>query len=305
MKKRAVITGISGYIGSNLARRLVHTGEWLVAGIIPHAADLALIADIKDQLDLFVCRDDVFALGDFLKAFDGATGSTTVFHLAAYFVAEHVPEQVATLVNANILFGTQVLEAMCLAGIHKIVNTGTSWQHYENQEYNPVCLYAATKEAFEKIIRFYIEARKFEVITLALFDTYGSDDPRNKIMNLFAKIAKSGECFSISPGEQELDFVYIDDVIDAYLCADVLLGLGGYGDNTYSVATGNALRLKDIALLYEQVFGVKLNIDWGKKSYRAREVMKVWSKGNTLPGWQPRYLLAEGLHLLKKKVQRV
>lgn len=299
MTNSAIITGISGYIGSNLARYLSQLG-WQVAGIIPENADLTLVADIEKNLRLFVYQGDVFALKEFLHEYDRETNNSVIFHLASCFIAEHQPEQVTDLINSNVLFGTHLLEAMYLAEIRTLINTGTSWQHYDNCDYNPVCLYAATKEAFNKVVKFYVEARKFRVITLELFDTYGKKDPRNKIINLFSRIAKTNEQLLMSPGEQELDLVYIDDVVAAYECAHKQLLSCEEVDTTYGVATKCPMSLKDIALLYEKVFAVKLNISWGTKPYRAREVMKVWSKGKVLPGWQAKYLLEDGLRKLKE-----
>ena len=63
-------------------------------------------------------------------------------------------------------------------GVKILVNTGTSWQHYENKDYSPVNLYAATKQSFEAILQYYVEVASLKAITLKLFETYGLDDPR-------------------------------------------------------------------------------------------------------------------------------
>jgi nucleoside-diphosphate-sugar epimerase len=62
---------------------------------------------------------------------------------------------------------------MQAAGIRRLVNAGTTWQHYLGQVYDPVNLYAATKQAFEAILKFYTSTRDFQAITLELTDTYG------------------------------------------------------------------------------------------------------------------------------------
>ena len=75
-----------------------------------------------------------------------------IIHLASLYLASHRPDQVADLVNANILLGTSLLEAAKLAGVRWFLNTGTIWQNYQSpecsDEYHPVNLYAATKQAF-------------------------------------------------------------------------------------------------------------------------------------------------------------
>src|SRR4051812_1833664 len=74
-----------------------------------------------------------------------------VFHLASLFVSDHRVQDVQNLVESNLLFGTQLLEAMAQAGVKRIINTGTSWQCP-----HPFNLYAATKQAFESILGYYV-----------------------------------------------------------------------------------------------------------------------------------------------------
>jgi hypothetical protein len=64
-----------------------------------------------------------------------------VFHLAPLFLFQHESKDVEALILSNVLFGCQLLEAMHINGYRLLVNTGTSWQHFENKDYSPVCLY--------------------------------------------------------------------------------------------------------------------------------------------------------------------
>ncbi|QNA99127.1 NAD-dependent epimerase/dehydratase family protein [Massilia sp. Se16.2.3] len=167
----------------------------------------------------------------------------TVFHLAAAFVAEHVPGDIDRLVHANLLFATQLLEAMRVNGVRLLVNTGTAWQHYGNRDYDPVNLYAATKQAFEAILAYYVNAHGFIAATLALFDTYGPGDERPKLMRALWRAAREGRPLAMSSGRQLLDLVYVDDVVDAYLAAESALREGGAGHRHYGVSSGAPLPL--------------------------------------------------------------
>ncbi len=267
--KTALITGITGYIGSSLARKLIAEG-WQVAGVIRKDSDLSLIDDFREQVVLGIYNKNIDSLTDFIMKFR----PSVVFHVASLFIAEHKSDQITDLVESNVLFGTHLLEAMSNANVKQLINTDTSWQHYNNEEYNPVCLYAATKKAFEDILKFYIEAHDFKAITIELFDTYGPNDPRSKIINLFNKIANTGELLCMSPGEQELDLVYINDVINAYLIsAEMILSDTWRGYKKYSISTTEPKTLKSIAKLFEETFNKKLNIEWLKKEDRKRHVM--------------------------------
>lgn len=218
-----------------------------------------------------------------------------VFHLASWFLSEHQPKDIERLIESNLLFGTQLVEAITLEGMKYLVNTGTSWQHYENHDYSPVNLYAATKQAFETLLQFYVEARDLRVITLKLFDTYGTDDPRPKLINLLRRVAIEGESLAMSPGEQLVDLVHVDDVVRAFrMAGDRLVAGAVCGHECYAVSSTQPMRLREVVALAEFVLERRLPIDWGGRPYRDREVMRPWS-GNTIPGWKQVIPLRTGL----------
>src|SRR5690606_23561143 len=131
--------------------------------------------------------------------------------------------------------------------------------------YSPVCLYAATKQAFESILAFYQETAQLGAITLTLFDTYGPEDRRSKLLPLLVRMKPDDEPLEMSPGEQKIDLVYIDDVIDAYLLAASMLLRGtvsGCGEQ-YAVGTGVPISLRELVAVYERISGWQLPIQWG------------------------------------------
>lgn len=291
LPRRALLTGASGFIGAHLARRLLADG-WQVHLVLRPGARLGTLDDIAPRLHLH--RHDGTTAG--LIDIVGAARPLIVFHLASLFLAQHRPDDVASLVQSNVLFGTQLAEAMGHHGVALLVNTGTSWQHFENAGYNPVCLYAALKQAFEAVLRYYVEQQGLRVITLKLFDTYGPGDPRPKLMGLFQRIALSGEALAMSPGEQLIDLVYIDDVVEAFLlAAQRLLSAAAGPMEEYAVSSGAPLPLRALAAVYAEASGKSLAIEWGGRPYRPREVMYPWNTGRTLPGWRPRVALADGI----------
>lgn len=286
-----LITGATGYIGSNLARRLLNEKK-KVDIIIRPSSQLSLINDIKDKINIHI--HDGTAKG-MMKIIEKAKPEV-VFHLASKFTVKHKESDINPLINSNILFGTQLVEAMSRNKIKYLINTGTAWQHYKNDEYNPVCLYAATKQAFENILKYYTEAEELLVITLKLFDTYGPNDPRPKIMNLLKRIGKSKEELVMSPGEQYIDLVYIDDIVEAFLrAANIIKNRPNITQESYAVSSSNPIKLKNLVGIFEKVSGKKLNIKWGERPYRDREVMVTWDKGKVLDGWKPRISIEDGI----------
>jgi nucleoside-diphosphate-sugar epimerase len=291
--KSSLVTGATGFIGSHLTRSLVQDG-WRVTALIrtPTLKQPGFIA--PTSVDVAEYDGSQSSVNSAIAT----AAPSIVFHLASVTPAQTGLDHIETMINANILFGTQLLEAMNLNGCKCLVNTGTFSQHFDGAPYNPSNLYAATKQAFEAIIEYYRQAASLSCMTLKLCDTYGPADPRPKILTFLLRQLKSNEPLATSPGDQKLDLVHVNDVCSAYLkAAELLRRQPSALDRSYSVASGRLLSLKQIVSLVEQLAGRHLKINWGGRSYRPREVMTPWI-GPSLPGWQPEISLEAGLKQL-------
>ena len=287
----ALLTGATGFVGSHLARRLVALGTSVHILVRPHSS-LALLGDSAARVIPHPHSGSTEALVETIAA----VRPDVVYHLASHFVATHQTTDVTRLIESNVLFGSQLLEAMARNDVRRLVTAGTSWQHYGNEPYRPVSLYAATKQAFEDIVRFYTDATLLRAISLHLFDTYGPGDPRAKLVHLLTRAARSGESLAMSPGEQRLDLVHVDDVVDAFLMAGERLAAGaGEGLETFAVSAGRTLTLCELVELFGRLHGRPLAVTFGGRPYRPREVMTPWSAGAPVPGWSPRVRLEDGI----------
>jgi CDP-paratose synthetase len=287
---KVFVTGATGFIGKNLVNKLIELNFEITVNL--HSDKPSPFSDeVKTyRLNEMDIQSDI----DFFKKskFSG------IIHLASLYLTAHQPEEAIELVNSNIRFSTHMLECAAQAGINWFINTGTFWQNYENASYSPVNLYAASKQAFECIAQYYIETNKINFCTLRLSDTYGPNDSRPKIFNLFDKIAKSGETLEMSPGDQVLDISFIDDVINAFiLLAQYLETKKPIQENgaVYAVKAEKCYTLKELVAVYEGVTDKKLNINFGGRPYREREVMIPWQNGKVVPGWKPYVSLEAGL----------
>jgi nucleoside-diphosphate-sugar epimerase len=294
--RTALLTGGTGFIGSHLAKRLVRDG-WQVHVITTSHSSCDRLHEIADRVT-FHEHDGSTAS---MFAIVASARPDIVFHLASLFLSEHTADQLESLITSNVLFGTQLVEAMMANGVPLLVNTGTSWEHYCNSAYSPVNLYAASKHAFESILQYYVEAKGLQAITLKLFDTYGPDDPRPKLFTLLRRIADEQKTLGMSPGEQMIDLMHVDDVVEAFvLSADRLLCSAVEGHERYAVSSGAPIRLRDLVELFGRVIGRPLPIEWGGRPYREREVMVPWNTGVSVPGWLPTVGLEEGIGLMEK-----
>ena len=146
---------------------------------------------------------------------------------------------------------------------------------------------------------FYLERTGLSAITLKLFDTYGPGDSRKKLFTLLREATRQRRPLAMSPGEQLVDLVHVDDVARAFLvAADRLFSGDVKGHEMYAISSGAPLRLRDLVALCEQVAGEPIPVAWGERPYRSREVMEPWSTGERLPGWAPRIVLNEGIRAI-------
>lgn len=279
---RALVTGSTGFIGTHLVRHL-HAAGWTVATLSRRPAENA-----------FLYTGQTTEVMDALETFQ----PTVVFHLASLFLAQHIPDQVEPLISANILLGTQLLEAMRAAGTPALVNAGTAWQNYDGGAYLPVNLYAATKQAFEDILLYYTETAPLRAVTLKLYDSYGPRDTRRKLLRILLDCHRTSEPLGMSGGEQTLDLAHVDDICSAFLHAATLaLDPEQPRNATYTVSGGQRRTLREVVETLEAVTGHNLPITWGARPYRDREVMIPWA-GPSLPGWHPSIPLPDGLRAL-------
>ncbi len=296
MMKKALITGATGFIGVNLIRRLLLEG-WHVHIIIRPNTSMAILGNICEQVTVFTHDGSALNMLNIMTE----VKPDIVFHLASLFLAAHQTKDIKPLITNNLLLGTQLLDAMAKNDVQYIVNTGTSWQHFNNDNYTPVNLYAATKNAFEMILRFYTSSTSIKAITLKLFDTYGANDPRAKLFSLLQKASKNVQPLAMSPGEQLIDIVYIDDVVDAFVtAADRLLKREANSFEEFSVTSGRPIKLKDLVEIYIQITGEILPLIWGARTYRDREVMVPWNTGQSLPGWHAKVTFENGIKLIQR-----
>lgn len=283
---KILVTGASGFLGSHVVARFVNQGHTVAALLRATSSADGLSADAE------VLRHDGTTTGliDLITAFAPAV----VIHMATRFVAVHGSEDVDDLIESNIGFGCQLLEAMTRAGVSRLVNFGTSWQNFNSETYVPASLYAATKEAFETILAFYVSIGAISSVTLRLSDTYGPGDNRPKLINLLTRYGKSGDVLDMSPGEQRISLVHSRDVADAVEIAVCRLDHPSGKAEVFSVRGADLYSLRQFVEVFEQATGLTVNVNWGTRPYRDREIMTPWT-GPLLPGWTAATPLHDGL----------
>jgi nucleoside-diphosphate-sugar epimerase len=293
--KNILISGGSGFIGENLCKFLL-SKDYNIHVVLRESSNSE---HLPPQINIYRFDGDINKLALYLST----NNISPVIHLASLFIAEHNDNQITPLIESNILFGAQLLDAMRIAGVKKVINTGTMWQHIqpESAAYHPSSLYAATKESFEKIIDYYVEKEGFSAITLTLFDSYGENDRRGKLISLLNKFAEEKIVLDMSKGEQEINLIHISDICNAYFIAIKILEENQGKHLKYAISSEEIITLKQLIEIFETVTAQKISINWGARPYRKSEVMKSWRNYQKLPGWQASISLRDGLRNLFNK----
>jgi nucleoside-diphosphate-sugar epimerase len=282
--RRALVTGATGFVGSALVRRLVADG-WSVDALV-RTPDASLPAGVTAQ----VIPDGA----DDLVALVVALAPSHCFHLATAFRGVHTPTDIAPMIEANLGFGTTLAEAASRVPGIRFVNTGTVWQHYDAAPYSPVSLYAATKQAFTDVLVFYADVEGLAVHTLELMDTYGPNDPRAKLIPFLLRAGADGTKVDMTEGTQLIDLVHVDDAVGALLAtADAPPG------HTYGARGDGAITLRELVERFQAATGLALDVRWGARPPRPREMLRPWMTADPPPGWSPSVRLDDGLRALR------
>lgn len=285
---KIAVTGATGYIGSHLISVLSREHE--VLAIVRDTSDAAGIEPYVKE----------FATYDRERIYDSlaAARPEVLIHLAGVFYGEHDAHNIANLLESNLVFSTIVFDAAVAAGCRKIINTGTYWQQFSGEAYNPVNLYAATKQAAEDMLLYYVKAKGCSAVTLQIFDSYGPDDNRNKILNMINKL-EDGASIDMSQGRQKMYYCHIEDLVSGYMRAIPLIHemeSGAYA--RYALRGQEPQELRELIEEFLKISGKHLKINWGGRAYRDREILDPAGIGTVLPGWKPRYDWQQGVKTL-------
>ena len=296
--KRALVTGASGYIGGALVSRLVGSG-WQVSVIGRLSQRFGNYSKKNPDLQCYALEEDFQNLEGIVRD----SNPTVVFHVASKIKADTSEASLTSLIRANITFGSNLLAAMTKNRTPFFLNVGSYWEHYNNEEFNPVDLYAASKRSFDCMLVYFTEAFGIRATTLELYDVYGPNDSRGKIIDTLLVAAKNDLKVEMSPGHQLMNFVHVSDVIDGFMIvANGMLSNSVFALDRYALRAGNSYSLREVKEVIEEVSGKKINIEWGSFDYKDRTVMFPPDKVKVLDSWEPKISLEVGLRDIYRRL---
>jgi nucleoside-diphosphate-sugar epimerase len=261
---RVLVSGATGFIGRHLIAFLLES-EFEVAILRRSNHDIENSAQFKNNIHR-ITSDSYEDICFGIKKFD----PSVVIHLAALYKNNHEAKDISDLITSNITLGTYILESLAEKGGGNFLNVGTRWQHVGNKRYDPVNLYAATKESFKCILKYY-ERKNVLHKTVELCDTFGHGDTRKKIVDLLISAFTENRSLDLTPGGQVLDLSFVDDI-----CEFIISNIKNihFFDNKTISLCGTTIKLLDLGKMIENKFNKTGLLRWNIKPYRENEVMK-------------------------------
>lgn len=231
---RALVTGGAGFIGSNLVDRLLAEGHSVEAVDNLSSGKLANLSEARSVRDHEFSFHQMDICDPSISELIERRAPEVVFHLAAQIDVRVSVEDPALDARINVLGTLNVLEGARRAGTRKVVFASSGGTIYgdvdvedlpvtEAHPQRPVAPYGVSKKVATDYLHAYRELHQLEYTSLALANVYGPrQDPHGEagVVAIFAGKLLAGErCKVFGTGEQTRDYVYVDDVADAFVRA--------------------------------------------------------------------------------------
>lgn len=278
-RKSLLLTGATGYLGSEIAKALV-ARNYSVVALKRAASDTTRLKTIQPQLSLYDVEDGLEGL--FCShQFDG------IIHCAANYGREG--QGTEDIVRTNLLLPLELLLEGLQRGIRYFINTGTLLNRATND-------YSLSKAHFQDWLQ--VKSTSITSVTLELEHFYGFDGDSTKFITWLVRGILTNQDIPLTEGEQMRDFLFISDVVSAFMIVLENIEHLSHGHHSFQVGSGRSTSIRDlvnqVSLLCEPHSAA---FRWGAIPYRATEctVPQIDIEPLTRLGWTPCVSLTEGL----------
>jgi UDP-glucose 4-epimerase len=296
--RRVLVTGAAGFVGANLARRLLKDGHEVHLVVRP-GGDRWRIASLASHARIHACDLADPAQADDLLA---SVRPEWAFHLAAHGA---YPFQTDALqIHRSNCLGTANLVSACLAAsCQRIVNVGSSSEYGfkdhapgEEEALEPAGTYAAAKAAATLYCSRAARAHGLPIPTLRLYSAYGPFEEPSRLVPTLLRAALQGRLPPLAAPATARDFIFVEDACEA------ILGLAvrppADPGAIFNLGSGVQTSLAEMVALVRELFEVRAQPEWGTLPARRWDTSSWVSDCRKLRshlGWGPRVGLADGL----------
>ena len=272
--KTILLTGASGFLGYHFAKTLLEKGAKVIA-IKRKNSSLWRYSNIKsDNLEFY-------DIENLQKAFSD-NAPECVIHTACSYGRNG--ESLVELMSANVMFGLEVLGMSKKYEVQTFFNTSTLLP--EN-----VSNYALSKNQFNQWLK--RNSSSMQIFNMKIEHMYGLKDDNKKFISWFInELINNVDKIDLTSCEQKRDFIFVDDVVNAYLAVfENKEKFGKFAE--FDVGTGEQIVLKDFLLEIYTQCKVKFDFDtflnFGAKEMRIGEAMEIVENVEPLKslGWKP------------------
>lgn len=292
--RKALVTGGSGFVGSHVVRGLLNAG-CQVAVLARPGSSLSRLDDVRSRVT--VLTGDLADPASLLRL-DRSWAGDLVVHLGAAGVG-HPSAESRTLFDVNVLGTLRILELARQANATRIIYTGSCFEygfgHEGERAVAPRMPYAVSKAAGGILARTYQELAGVPTVSLRLFTPFGPSEDERRLVAHTIQSALRGQDVTMTGGSQTRDFIYVEDVAEAYVRAAVAPGIDG---ETIDICTGRETRVLDMVHRILELMGNPVKPCPGAVPHRPHEVWRMLGdprKARELLGWEAMIPLEEGI----------
>jgi UDP-glucose 4-epimerase len=299
--KRVVITGATGFVGANLTRRLLQQGHEIHL-LVRTGCNLWRVEELGDMIQFHY-----LSLMDGLELDRCIAGIRPdwIFHLAAHG-AYSWQTDVHQMVQTNIVGTINLVQACLKSGFEAFVNTGSSSEYgfkdhapSEQEWLEPNSHYAVTKAAATQYCRHIARSSQANILTLRLYSVFGPYEDPHRFMPTLIRHGLRGKLPPLANPDTARDYIYVDDVSQAYILAVTLRNLEQGG--VFNIGSGTQTRLDQVVKMARRELDIEAEPQWGSMSSRNWDT-GVWvsdnRKAQTEMGWHPQYSLEQGFRIM-------
>jgi len=299
MMDNILVTGATGFIGTNLTRALLSRG-YKVHILCRPSSNIWRLEDIKDKIILH--HIDILDKAS-LNSTSEKIFPSYIFHLAAYGAYPRRQTDSKKIHDINVTGTANLLEATKSIPYKCFINTGSSSEYgpsslpmKETDKLYPNTDYGISKATATLLCQKFAQDNQKPVITLRPFAVYGYYEEAFRLIPHLILNCLRGDDVELSSGEQKRDFVFIEDMVDAYIKA---MSCDSKEGIVLNVGTGLDIPVREVAELVKSLAGSSSSLQFGKKEKALFETSSSWkadlSTVKKSINWKPKTSLKEGL----------
>jgi UDP-glucose 4-epimerase len=287
--KKVLITGASGFIGSHLTRRLTSLGAEIYA--------VSRVYRPNEKTGITWLQGDLSNL-DTVRDVVRSTKPDLIFHLASFVKGARDLENVLPTFRSNLMSQVNLMVAAAEEECDRFITTGSMEEPGPGDPlFLPNSPYSAAKWAASAYGKMFYALYQFPVVSLRIFMVYGpGQQDLSKLIPYVILSLLRGQAPQLSSGERQVDWIYVNDVVDGILTAAQTSKIEG---KTIDIGSGRLISIKSIIQLLVEYVNPKIKPLFGSLQDRPLEVIRVANLENTFSqiGWRPKTDLKDGLKL--------